>query len=967
MNLKPFLFFIAVLVVNKCIGQFYKTQTLTDAKGYSYETVTNDPVGMRMYTLKNGLKVYLARNTDLPRVLYATTVRAGSKNEPKDNTGLAHYLEHLLFKGNNKIGTLNWSLEEPILNEIERLFEEHKKETNTDKKKIFLKLIDSLSLAASRNSIKGEYFKLAESIGAVANNATTNLEQVVYGSLVPANSLEKFFQLEKERFTNPSLRTFYTELEIVYEEFNSRQDNEFLVKLEAINKILFPTHPYAISSIGLSEHLKNPSLIAVKEYYRKYYVPNNMAVVLAGNIEFDKTLQWVEQAFGHLRPGALDKTVYPKEKPITDRIKTDLISPGNPSVFMGFRMNGIGSEDEKYLTVVDKMLQNNVAGLLNLELRNKVKLKSAVSFSLFNLDYCMHYIDGAAIDGQPLEDVEAQILSLLDKIKKGDFDESLIKASAMDIKRKFIKDITSDNLETWAARSFVQHKTWAEQLSFIDALEKITNQELAAWASRVYLNNYVIVYKKQGPATNIVTVDKPVITPIEQNDGKQSMFAIQFSATKPKDSQPFFNDYKKEIQQSKLKNGIPVSYVPNKKNELFELDIIFDMGKNNDKLIPLAVNYIDLIGTDKYPPGEWKKEFYKLGLSFRATARNTQTIFHIEGLQLNLAAGVQLLHHLFSSLKPDKGTYARYIESILNTRKANLSNKNSIFIALANHVLFDGRPPSKDIFTEEELKKISPDSLTEYIKKIRMFRHHIFYYGRNLMTATNALNSYYKIPLPVQQIPPPKLFQLTKTKPGIYFVNYEAAQAEVMLVARTEKFTLKAMALSNMFNRFVEKAAFRLVREARSLAYNVSATHVQPPDSAEYTQMEILAGTQNNKLTEALEVMTGLMKDISLLENIFNEAKQDQLGRYQNEQTSGSAIFFSAENYKRLGIHHDYRKDMYEAIQKMTFADIKNFFETNIANHQFAIIIVGNRKDIDMEGVKKFGEVAELGAVNLFK
>lgn len=967
MNLKSFLFFVAFLTVNNCIGQFYKTETLTDAKGYSYETVTNDPVGMRMYTLKNGLKVYLARNADLPRVLYATTVRAGSKNEPKDNTGLAHYLEHLLFKGNNKIGTLNWSMEEPILNEIERLFEEHKKETNTDKKKIFLKLIDSLSLTASRYGIKGEYFKLAESIGAVANNATTNLEQVVYGSLVPANSLEKFLQLEKERFSNPSLRTFYTELEIVYEEFNSRQDNEFLVKLESINKILFPTHPYAISSIGLSEHLKNPSLTAVKGYYQKYYVPNNMTVILVGNIEFDKTLQWIENAFGHLQPGPIDKTVYPKEKPITDRVKIDVTTPNSPAVFMGFRMNGIGTQDEKYLTVVDKMLQNNVAGLLNLELRNKGKLKNAVSFSLFNLDYCMQYLDGVPKDGQPLEDVEAEILLLLDKIKKGDFDEGLIKASAMDLKRKFIKDITSDNLETWAARSFVQFKTWEEQLSFIDALEKITKQELAAWAGRVYQNNYVIVYKKQGAASNLITVEKPVITPILQNNDKQSMFATQFSTTKPKPSEPFFNDYKKEIQQSKLKNGIPISFVPNKKNKLFELDIIFEMGKNSDKMIPLAVNYLDLIGTDKYPPGEWKKEFYKLGLSFRATVRNTQTIFHIEGLEQNLAAGVQLLHHLFSSLKPDKVAYDRYIENILTTRKANLSNKNSIFIALANHLLFEGKPPSKDIFSEQELKSISPDALIVYIKTMRKYKHRIFYYGSNLGAAEKALNNYYKVPLPVQQIPQPKIFQLTKTKPGVYFVNYESAQAEVMVVSRTEKFSIKAMALSNMFNRFIEKAAFSQVREARSLAYNVSATHVVPPDSSEYTQIEILAGTQNNKLTESLEVMTGLMKNISSLENVFTEAKQDQLGRYQNERTTGSAIFFAAENYKRLGIKHDYRKDMYEAIQKMTFEDIKHFFATNIANHQFAIVIVGNKKDIDMNALKKFGELVEMDAGMLFK
>jgi zinc protease len=967
--MKSIFFFCACTILSLNVnGQNHSVQKHIDANGYSYETTMNDPVGLRKYTLNNGFTVYLARNVESPRVLYATAVRAGSKYDPADNTGLAHYLEHLLFNGSNKIGTLNWEKEVGLLREIEELYEIHKQESDTNEKKEIFQKIDSLSLLASGYGIKGEYRKLATAIGAVGVNGTTNFEHVIFGSLVPVNSLEKFLQLERERFMQPSFRGFHTELEIVYEEYNSRQDNEFLIKYEAANKALFPTHPYGSqNAIGKSDHLKNPSLRAVKQYYDRFFVPTNMAVIIVGNIDFKKTIQWCENAFGGLKKKPLAKTVYSKEKPIAAPIQIEITSAHRPSVLLAFRMNGIGSDDVKYLTVLDKMLQNSVAGMLNLELKNKGKLKQATSFGFFtNNDYSVHYLDGHPNEGQTLEDVKEQLLSVLEKIKKGEFEDWLIKATARDLYRTFVKEVTTNNLETWLASSFTRFQTWSEHLSFMDALQKISKNELIAFANRVYKNNYIVVYKRQVTSAGFAKVKKPVITPIRMNEDSTSAFARQFLKVKPKSAEPVFIDYKSVIRQYNLKNEIPVSFIKNNKNDLFELDIVFDMGKNHDKKIPLAVNYLDLIGTDKYNPGDWKKEFYRLGLSFKATARNSQTIFHIEGLEENLPAGIQLIDHLLSSAKPLQSVYDNYIENLINNRKSMAFNKNSLLQALNNYVLYDGQSPFQDLFSEVQLKSIAPGELTQLIKSIRKYQHRIHYYGSDVDRTISSLNKYYHVLSPMQETPRPKEFALTKTKPAIYLINYESAQSEVMFVSRTEKFDKKVMALSNMFNRFIEKAFFQLIREARSLAYDNWSLHNIAIDSSGYNNMEVYAGTQNDKVIDVLEVVSNMMKDISSLESIFNEAKEDQLNRYRNERITGPNIFRARDDFKKLGIGHDYRKDMYEQIQKMTFGDIKTFFASNVANNDYAILIVGKKENIDLNKLRKFGEIIEIQPTQIF-
>ncbi|HRH39410.1 MAG TPA: insulinase family protein, partial [Flavobacteriales bacterium] len=273
--------------------------TITAQKVYKYTTIPGDPLEARMYTLDNGLQVWLSRNTDAPRVQTNIAVRAGSKNDPTDATGLAHYLEHMLFKGTSHIGTADWEKEKVLLQQISDAYEERRGTKDESTRERIYHRIDSLSNVAASFAVPNEYDKMIKKIGARGTNAYTSTERTVYINDIPSDELERWMMIESERFQECVLRLFHTELETVYEEFNRGQDNDGRTAYAKMNELLYPTHPYGTqTTIGTGEHLKNPSMVKIHTFFDTWYVPNNMAVILADEIDFDRTIAMVDKYFG---------------------------------------------------------------------------------------------------------------------------------------------------------------------------------------------------------------------------------------------------------------------------------------------------------------------------------------------------------------------------------------------------------------------------------------------------------------------------------------------------------------------------------------------------------------------------------------------------------------------------------------------------------------------------------------------
>lgn len=948
----------------------FKTIQKKDSNGYSYETVENDPSGTRIYTLNNGLKVYLAQNKDEPRIQTYIPVRTGSNNDPSDNTGLAHYLEHMLFKGTSKIGSYDWDKEKVLLKQISDLYEAHKAESNPEKKKEIYHQIDSISNVASQYAVANEYDKMISSLGAAGTNAHTWYEETVYENNIPSNELEKWMTVESERFSELVLRLFHTELEAVYEEFNRAQDNDYRQMYYALVQNLFPESHYGTqNTIGTSEHLKNPSMVAIEKYFHEYYVPNNMAVVLVGDLDFESAIKMADKYFGNYKKAPEPDRYVAKEPPLKGIKKVDVFTPTAERVQFAYRLGGANTRDAKLLRVMDMILSNSTAGLIDLDINQKQTAQYAGASPQIMKDYSMHTFTGMPKEGQSLDEVKDLILAEIEKVKKGEFDEWMIEAIVNDFKKQRQQILeNADALATSMYDSFIQETSWQDVVSELDELSKITKQDIIKFANENYKDNYVIVYKRQGENKNIVRVENPGITPIDLNREHESQFYKNFQKLSAKPIEPEFVDFDKAIKREKLKNT-PLSFIQNTTNDISRVYYITEMGSDNDKKLSLAINYLDYLGTTKYSPEDIKKEFYRIGIDYGVGTGNDRTYVYLSGLQENLDAGIKLFEHLLADVKADPQVYRNYVDKIIKSRADAKTQKQNIQNALNQYAMYGPDSRFRDQLSEAELRSLNPEELVGIIKNFLNHDHQIFYYGNNLASTKKSLEQFHNFGKGLV-IPAAKEYPQPATDGKVYFTPYDMVQAEISLRAREDEFDQNLLTASGIFNEYfgsgLSSIVFQEIRESKSLAYSAYCFYSNSAEKDKYNYVSAYIGTQANKLPQAVGALRDLMTTMPKAENQFNNSKVAALKKIATQRYTKSNIFFYWLSLQKRGINYDINKDIYTQTEKMTLPDLESFFNRHIKGKEFNIGLIGKKENLDWDAVQKMGEVKEVSLEELF-
>ena len=952
----------------------YRVVKETDKNGYSYETVTNDPMGVRIYTLDNGLKVYLSVNRDEPRIKTFIPVKAGSTYDPAETTGLAHYLEHMMFKGTDEIGTVNWEKENALIVEISDLYEAHKAETDSKKKAAIYAKIDSVSTIAAKYSVANEYDKLVASVGAKGTNAYTTYERTVYMNDIPSNELEKWLNIEEERFGELVLRLFHTELETVYEEFNMSQDRDSRKLSYALMSGLFKNHPYGTqTTLGRAEHLKNPSMVNIHNYFDTYYVPNNMAIAMAGDLDFEETIQLVDKTFGKLKSRPVPEFKAPVEEPITAPVVKEVFGPDAERMSMAFRFDGIGSKDEKMVTLIDGILNNSKAGLMDLNLNQQQKVLRAGCYPSFMINYGVHGFYGMPRQGQKMEEVKDLILGEIEKIKKGEFEDWMIEAVINDHRLNAIRGSESNWRAHEFAEAFANNVSWTDKLKFIDELEKITKEELVQFANEHYKDNYVVVYKRRGKDDKVVKVEKPVITPIKIDRKSQSEFYKELTSKETPALKPLWVDFEKEIQSSELKPGVNLDYLENKSTELFKLIYIYEMGKNHNKELPIAVNYLPFLGTDKYSPAELQKEMFKYGLSIGVNTNNDRSYVFISGLEKSFDKGVELIEHILANAKPDVEAYNKYVDGIIKKRSDRKLNKDEILRgALTNYAKYGKKSAYTDILTEDELRKINPESLTGLLAQLKDYKHRVFYYGTNEKDAiAEQLKLNHKVADQLKEIPAATEYpEMDYANNEIFFVDYDMVQANLIMLAKDEKLNIEMLPEIRLFNEYyggsMASIIFQEIRESRALAYSAYSAYFVPSKKDESHYSFSYVATSADKVKDATDALLELLNEMPYEQKQFDEAKTNMLKKIESERITKESVYWTYLSNQRRGIDYDIRKNVYEKVKTQDINDLKKFFDAHIANKKHCYLVVGNKKDLDMKVLSKLGNVHELSLEEVF-
>lgn len=945
-----------------------------EGHGYAYYTVEGDPLKARVYTLKNGLTVYLTANKNEPRIQTMIAVRAGSKNDPHDATGLAHYLEHMLFKGTDKFGSLDYSKEEPLLNKIDALFETYRATTDADQRAAIYHQIDSISGVAATFAIPNEYDKMLSSLGAKGTNAFTSNEQTVYVNDIPSNQLRKWLTIEGERFRHPVFRLFHTELEAVYEEKNRTLDNDYDQANEVESAELFRKHPYGTqTTIGTVEHLKNPSLRKIKEYFNANYIPNNMGICLSGDIDMDQTIKAIDETFGSLQPKQVPAFSFEQEDPITTPIKRDVYGPDAEFVTIAYRFPGVSSHEARLLTIMDAILSNSSAGLIDLNLNQKQQVLGASSGIDELTDYSIHELSGKPREGQTLEQVADLLLAQVEHIKKGEFDNDLIPAILNDMEIGQMRSYESNGARAGAfMRSFTTYQDWQHAVNIMNELHHITKQEIVDFANKYYSNNYVEVFKRTGPKQNVVKVKKPAITPVPMNRGVESAFVTTVLKTPAEKIAPRFLDYNKDVMQLKLKSGVPFYYHQNEENDLFTMSYVIDIGKKDDLKLGLATGYLNYLGTDKHTAEEIKKQFYALGTDYSINVGDEETTISLSGLAKNFNSSVALLEEILHHAKPDQEALAKLVDGAVKSRVDLKKSKNAIlFNAMMNYGLYGDRNPFKTTLSNADLKAITSNELMERLNKLPNLDHHILYYGPTPASSVIAtLDKEH--PAGTMTIPTkaPRYSYRDMSKNKIYFVNYDMAQAEVLMLANAMPYAEKTEPVTRLYNEYfggsMASVVFQTIRESKALAYAVRSTINTPAHADESDYISSYVGTQADKLPETMRSMFELMNDMPRSDNSFEQAKAAIQNKIETERITRSGILASFERAKKWHFDHDVRKDVYENVPQMTFDQVAAFQKQNVKDKPYTILVLGSRDKIDMNNLKQYGEVEELSLDQLF-
>ncbi|MEO7446486.1 MAG: insulinase family protein [Ferruginibacter sp.] len=950
----------------------YQWKTATTG-GYTYKYVTNDPAKARFYTLKNGLTVILSPTPKDPRIQSYIAIKAGSKTDPATNTGLAHYLEHMLFKGTDKFGSLDWSKEKPQLEKINALYETYNHTTDPEIRKNIYHQIDSVSGVASRYAIANEYDKMMSAMGAQGTNAFTSFEQTVYTDDVPAASLDKYLAVQAERFRNPQLRIFHTELEAVYEEKNRSLDNDGRKINETLYAELFKNHNYGRqTTIGTIEHLKNPSLTEIAKYYKTYYVPNNMAVILSGDFNPDQVIAKVDKAFGYMVPKPIPEYKFQPETIITSPIVKEVVGPDAESVTIGFRLPGIKDKDVLLANLVGQIMTNGKAGLMDLNLVKKQKLLRASASANTLIDYGYLYMRGNPTLGQSLDEVKILMLGELDNLKKGNFADDLITSIVNNQKKSKIYEY--EKYSSRASNLMSAYTTdidWQTEVAYTDKLSRITKNDIMAFANKYFGNNYVVVYKRQGNDSSIVKVDKPIITPVETNTNSQSAFVKMINKMPATSVKPVWLDYSKDMQTASI-GPARVLYVQNKDNPIFRLRYRFDMGTWNDQKLGLAAQYLSFLGTPKMSAEDITKEFYKIACSFNVNAGTEYTTVTIEGLQENYSQAVKLFENLLAICQPDEKALASLKTRIQKSRTDAKANKGAILSALTAYALYGSHNPYNTVLSDAALKAVTATDLVTILHTLNNYPHDIIYYGPQPLPALTAgLRSLHKLPVSFTLPQAADKFPRVKQeKNQVLFTDYNMVQAETRWLRNNGAYDPKQEAVVDIFNNYfgggMGAVVFQTIRESKALAYSTFAFFVIPDKKEDPFYTIAYVGSQADKFNDAAKSMNELLDDFPEIESTLDFAKSSLKKDIETQRITGDDIIFNFLAAERKGLKTDIRKTKYAAIDGIGFKQLKDFHDKNLADKPYTYAIVASEKNMKMDDMKKYGEIKKLGLEEIF-
>ncbi|GHV35478.1 peptidase M16 [Bacteroidia bacterium] len=931
-----------------------------------------NPYSVKEFKLKNGLTVLIDEDNSTGNVFGAVLVKAGAKNDPEDATGIAHYFEHIMFKGTDQIGTTDYASEKVFLDKITTKYDELVLTSDPEQRKNIQKEISELSVQAAQYAIPNEVDVLLKRYGGANVNAGTSFDQTVYYNSFPATQIERWLAIYAERFRHPVFRLFQSELETVYEEKNRMYDNPMqAVVFDVVLPNIFKNHPYGKQPlIGKTEHLKNPSISKMMDFFKTYYVANNMVLLLVGNVNAAEVMPLVEKYFDVLPSGEIPEFVVPAEEEFTGKI-VDVNATPIPMGLLAFRSVPVNHPDEIPLQICNLLLSNGTTGFIDqLQVDNKIMFAQATSFS-FNDYGCNLVLFAPRIIVQTVVDAQKMIFEAINQLKNGNFSEDDLNAIKLTKAKELAMQLEDLNQRSQLIlQSIATNTAWDDVVNSVDKINQLTKEDIVKIANQYFDNeHYLLIRSKMGKlkADKIDKPDFPVLKP--QNTDKTSDFAQSIATIPLKSGEVHFVDFQKDISIKKVNDALHIFVVPNKNNEIFSLDFHFKRVGDLHQLQILTAEYLNYIGTNEKSYSEYKNALKKIGSSISFTDGENGFYINVTGFEDYFDETLQLLQEFISSPKGDDKQLKRLEELLKSNYEMLVKTPSEMSEAMRDYALYAEKSKYLNTLSRKEVKKLTSQAILDDFADILTYPADVLYCGKKQAEEIESSLQFCFLSKPSRSETPYYKDIVLSEIPIIYVLkDKKAVQSQIYLLGKTGKMTDQERVLSYSFNNYfgngMSSLIFQEIREFRSLAYGARASvyrqnrNHQDKATVFYAWLQ----TQSDKTNEAVAVLEDLFNDMPLKPERLDAVKTGLIQNWENQYIAPRQLAATVASWVEQGYKQDFRIENIDQTQNVDFQNIIDFYKQFVKGKTHIYCIYGNTKHIDLKALSKYGKIVKIKA-----
>ena len=948
---------------------------------YSFAQETSSPVSMEVkeFILDNGLTVWLNEDHNQPKVFGAIVVKAGSKDCP--NTGIAHYFEHIMFKGTENIGTVDYAAEKVFLDQIADKYDLLANTKSEVRRQEIQQEINDLSVLAADYVIPNEFDKLISKYGGTNLNAGTSYDYTIYHNIFSPQYIAQWAEINSERLLSPVFRMFQTELETVYEEKNRRDDMMFNQAMEKAFEIYFQPHPYAYPIIGSAENLKNPSLSEMRKFFEKYYVASNMGILLSGDFDTEKALSVIKKAFSRIPVGEKPERYAVTIPPFHGREKysVKIPIPLMKVMAMGFRGVPANHPDQSALNIAIAILNNsNGTGYLDQLMVQRKLMGAMAGGETLNEAGMLGFIIIPRLVIQTYKGAEKLVWREINRVRNGDFSEEMFESLKQEQLRRNITELEDiDSRSQIMIRLFTQGKTWDNYVNELRRTDSLTKDDVVNIANKYLNNNYLLIRKKTGKYMKEY-LPKPDFAPIvPKHTNASSKYAGKLEKMRVHDVKIRFLDFENDAQTIPLTSKATLYVTNNPVNTIFTLRLVYAIGMLEEPKIKYLASYLSLLGTEKHSFNEYRTKLQRLGSLMHFDSDHNHFIISVSGFDKYLEETIVVLSEFLQHVKGDRKKIKAIIDDAKVGEKAFFKSSNDIADALFEYVQFGTKSQYITKPSIKDLKKSKERDLLDLFFRIQKVKCNFHYCGKNSAAFVSEKIHQY-IPLgnitedsniPVYREP------IIYDKPLVFFYDMRDVSQNILcsyqvgMPLPSPDTRAAARLFSEYFGGGMSSLIFQEIREFRSYAYQTSGGIQLTPycHSDKPSAFITCLSTQSDKTIDALTVLEPLIRHMPAHHEKIGPIIQSIINQTNNEYPPFRDISVKIARYKQAGHDEDPNKTLLQKIKDMNIDDVVKFHEEYIKNRILVYTMVGDSRKINMSKLSSFGDIIKVKKSDFYR